>query len=163
MNYNLSVKKIAYVVFVFPVIASLLVGGYVLSDVLGQSDRKLNMWQFKFETLPSQQGDKDIRVLNLSNSYSLSVPLGFSVKVNNTAFDCGDLYMTLYDLNTSPQQAVAQNAYFSQCFVTKNSSLPINDAFSPVIDKAGLYQIIAEMKDRTDQKSINVTATFRVQ
>ncbi len=159
----MAARKIAYIVFVLPVIISIVFGGYVLSDVLGQPDRKLNMWQFKVPTEPVQQGDKDIRILNLLNSYNASTSFKLSVRVNNTAFDCGDLYMTVYDLDKSPNQVVVQNAYFSQCFVANNSILPINDIFSPVIDKSGSYQAVAEMKDKTNQNSIKVTANFKVQ
>lgn len=163
LYYKLAVKKIAYLVFVFPVIVSLIFGGFVLSDVLGQPDRKLNMWQFKSEIQTGQQGDKEIRLLNLNSSYPVSTPFSFSVMVNNTAFDCGDLYMTIYDPNTSPKQVIVQHAYFSQCFAQGNSALPIQDTFSPTIDKAGLYQIVAEMKDKTNQNSISVKADFKVQ
>jgi len=156
-------KKIAYIIFVVPVVISFIFGGYVLSDVLGQPDRQLNMWQFKFVTQSQQIGDKDIRILNLVDSYNLTAPLSFIVRVNNTAFDCGDLYMTVYDLNISPKQVVAQNAYFSQCFAQNNSTLPINDVFAPAINSTGLYQIFAEIKDKSYQNSINVTANFRVQ
>jgi len=159
----LAVKKIAYLVFVFPVIVSLIFGGFVLSDVLGQPDRKLNMWQFKSEIQPGQEGNKEIRLLNLGSSYPVSSPLSFSVMVNNAVFDCGDLYMTIYDPNTNPKQVIVQHAYFSQCFAQGNSTLPIQDTFSPVIDKAGLYQIVAEMKDKTNQNSISVKADFKVQ
>ena len=159
----MAARKIAYIVFVFPVIISIVFGGYVLSDVLGQPDRKLNMWQFKVATEPIQQGDKDIKILNLLNSYNASTPLNLTVRVNNTAFDCGDLYLTVYNLDTSPSQVVAQNAYFSQCFVANNSILPINDIFSHVVDKPGSYQTVAEMKDKTNQNSIKVTANFKVQ
>lgn len=156
-------RKIAYVIFVVPVVISFIFGGYVLSDVLGQPDRQLNMWQFKFITSPQQIGDKDIRIVNFMDTYSLSTPLSFTVLVNNTSFDCGDLYVTIYGLDSSPKQVIAQNAYFSQCFAQGNSTLPINDIFSPVINKTGLYQIFAEMKDKSYQNSINVTANFRVQ
>ena len=156
-------RKIAYIIFVVPVVISFIFGGYVLSDVLGQPDRQLNMWQFKFITQPQQVGDKDIRIVNFMDSYSLSTPLSFTVRVNNTSFDCGDLYMTVYGLDSSPKQVIAQNAYFSQCFVQGNSTLPVNDIFSPVINRTGLYQIFAEMKDKSYQNSINVTANFRVQ
>lgn len=159
----MAARKIAYLVFVFPVIISIVFGGYVLSDVLGQPDRQLNMWQFKVVTQPAQQGDKDITILNLLNSYNASTPLNLTVRVNNTAFDCGDLYLTVYDLDTSPNQVVVQNAYFSQCFAANNSILPINDLFSHVVDKPGLYQAVAEMKDKTNQNSIKVTANFKVQ
>ena len=135
----MAVKKIAYLVFVFPLIASLIFGGFVLSDVLGQPDRKLNMWQFNFETQTGQQGNKEIRLLNLTNSYPVSTPLVFSIMVHNTTFDCGDLYLTIYDPNTSPKQVIVQHAYFSQCFAQVNSTMPIGDVFSPVIDKSGLY------------------------
>jgi hypothetical protein len=157
----MAARKIAYVVFVAPVVLSIIFGGYVFSDVLGQPGRQL-MWP-TFVTEPQQQGDKDIRITNLMNSYSISAPLHFTVRVNNTAFDCGDLYMTIYNLDTSPNQVVSQNAYFSQCFVQNNSTLPINDVFSPVIDKTGSYQIFAEMKDKSNQNSINATANFKVQ
>ncbi|MDE1728215.1 MAG: hypothetical protein KGI02_02920 [Thaumarchaeota archaeon] len=160
----MAVKKIAYLVFVFPIIASLIFGGYVLSDVLGQPDRQLNLWQFKFpSTIGQQQGDKQIRLLNLVSNYTVSTPLNFRVLVNDTSFDCGDLYMTIYDPNTSPKQVIIQNAYFTQCFAQTNSSLPIQDTFSPVIDKPGIYQIVAEMKDKTNQNSISVMANIRVQ
>jgi len=158
----MALRKIAYLVFVFPVIISIVFGGYVLSDVLGQPDRQLNMWQFKFKTEPSQVGDQDIRIMNLHNSYSTSTPLDLTVRVNNTAFDCGDLYITVYDLNTSPKQVTVQNAYFSQCFVENKSILPIGDVFSYAIDKPGSYQAEAEMKDKTNQNSIRVTADFKV-
>ena len=160
----MAVKKIAYLVFVFPIIASLIFGGYVLSDVLGQPDRQLNMWQFKFpSTIGQQQGDKQIRLLNFVSNYTVSTPLNFRVLVNDTSFDCGDLYMTIYDPNTSPKQVIVQHAYFTQCFAQTNSSLPIQDTFSSVIDKPGIYQIMAEMKDKTNQNSISVTANIRVQ
>jgi hypothetical protein len=160
----LTAKKIAYLVFVFPVIVSLIFGGYVLSDVLGQPDRQLNMWQFKVTSnIGQQEGDKQIRLLNLVSNYTVSTPLNFSVMVNNTSFDCGDLYMTIYDPNTSPKQVIVQHAYFTQCFAQTNSSLPIQDVFSPVIDKSGIYQIVAEMKDKTNQNRISVMSNIRVQ
>ena len=83
--------------------------------------------------------------------------------VNDTSFDCGDLYLTIYDLNTSPKQIVVQHAYFTQCFAQTNGIMPIQDTFSPVIDKSGIYQIMAEMKDKTNQHSISVMANIRVQ
>jgi hypothetical protein len=159
----LAVKKIVYLVFVFPVIASLIFGGLVLSNVLAQPDRQLNMWQFKSTITTGQQGDKEIRLQNLASNYTVSTPVNLTVRVNDTSFDCGDLYMTIYDPNTSPKQVIIQHAYFSQCFVSGNSTLPIQDVFSPVIDTPGLYQVEAMMKDKTNQKSISVKADFRVQ
>ncbi|MGI0046370.1 MAG: hypothetical protein ACREBB_04175 [Nitrosotalea sp.] len=159
----MGARKIAYVVFVLPVVISVILGGYVLSNVLAQPDRQLNMLQFNFPTGPVQEGSNDIRIVSLNSSYPVSMPLNFTVRVNNTSFDCGDLYMTIYNLNTSPKQAVSQNAYFSQCFAQTNSTLPIHAIFSPVINSTGTYQIEADMKDKSYQNDINVTATFNVQ
>jgi|SRR5579872_1080515 len=158
----MGARKIAYVVFVLPVVISIILGGYVLSNVLAQPDRHLNMWQFNYTSQPTQVGSSDIRIVNLNSSYPVGVPLNFIVKVNNTAFDCGDLYMTVYNTETSPKQAVAQNAYFSQCFAASGSTLPIGEAFSPVINSTGNYQLMAEMQDKSYQNSINVTAAFSV-
>lgn len=160
----MAVKKIAYLVFVFPVIASLIFGGYALADVLGHTGRQINMWQFQFAPHVGQQdGNAQIRLLHLVSNYTVSTPLNFSVMVNNTSFDCGDLYLTIYNPSTSPKQVVVQHAYFTQCFAQTNAVMPIQDTFSPVIDTPGIYQIMAEMKDKTNQNSISVTAYIRVQ
>jgi len=158
----MAVQKMAVLVFVFPVVISIAFGVSVLSDVLGQPDRHLNFWQFVNTNPPSQTGDKDIIIQNLLNSYSTSIPVSITVGINNTAFDCGDLYITIYDLDTSPKQVAAQNGYFSQCFVANNSSLPIGDTFSQIIGKPGNYEIVTEMKDKNNQNTINATAHFKV-
>jgi len=158
----MAVQKIALLVFIFPVVISIAFGALVLLDVLGQPDRHLNMWQF-VPKQPAQTGDKDIRIQNLLNSYSTKIPISITVAVNNTAFDCGDLYITIYDLGTSPNQVAAQQGYFSQCFVENNSSLPIHDTFSQIIGKPGNYKIVTEMKDKNYQNTINVIAQFKVQ
>ena len=160
----MGARKIAYIVFVFPVVISIILGGYVLSDVLAQPGRALNFSQgFNFASESNQVGSADIRIVNLNSSYPVSVPLSFTVRVNNTAFDCGDLYMTVYNMNTEPKQAIAQNAYFTQCFVQTNSTLPLHETFSPTINSTGTYEIVADMKDKSYLNDINVTATFSVQ
>src|SRR6267143_2320193 len=159
----MAVQKMALLVFVFPVIISIAFGGIVLSDVLGQPDRHLNMWQFVNTKQPTQTGDKDIIIQNLLNSYSTSMPVSITVRINDTAFDCGDLYITIYDLGTSPKQVAAQNGYFLQCFAENNSSLPVDDTFSQIIEKPGNYEIVIEMKDKNNQNTKTVTAHFKVQ
>ncbi|MGI0027636.1 MAG: hypothetical protein ACREAD_07330 [Nitrosopumilaceae archaeon] len=157
----MAVQKIALVVFIFPVIISIFFGASVLSNVLVQPDRHLNMWQFVSHQ-PIQTGDNDIKIQNLVDSYSIFTPVSITVAVNNTAFDCGDLYITIYDLDTSPNQVAAQNGYFSQCFAENNSSLPIQDTFSQIIGKPGNYEIVTEMKDKNYQNTIKSTANFKV-
>jgi hypothetical protein len=158
----MGARKIAYVVFILPVVISVILGGYVLSDVLAQPGRHLNFLQFNFTSTSTQVGSSDIRIANLNSSYPAGVPLNFIVRVNDTAFDCGDLYMTVYNTDASPKQTIAQNAYFSQCFASDNSTLPIHDMFSPVINSTGNYQLVAEMQDKSYKNSINVTAAFSV-
>jgi hypothetical protein len=158
----MAVQKIALLVFVFPVVISIVFGVSVLSDVLGQPDRHLNMLQF-LPKQPVQTGDKDISIQNLLNSYSTSTPVRITVAVNNTAFDCGDLYITIYYLDTSPNQVIAQHGYFSQCFVENNSILPTDDTFSQLIENPGNYAILTEMKDKNNQNTLSATAHFRVQ
>ena len=157
----MTVQKIALLVFVFPVIISIVFGGSVLSNVLGQPDRHLNMWPF-IAHQAVQTGDKDIQIQNLLSSYSTFTPVNITVLVNNTAFDCGDLYITIYDIDTSPNQVAAQNGYFSQCFAENNLTLPIQDTFSQIIGKSGNYEIVAEMKDKNNQNEIKSTANFKV-
>ena len=158
----MAVQKMALLVFVFPVIISIIFGASVLSNVLGQPDRHLNMWQF-ISHQPVQTGDKDIQIQNLMNSYSTFTPVSITVAINNTAFDCGDLYITIYNLDTSPNQVAAQNGYFSQCFAENNSSLPVDDTFSQIIEKLGNYEIVTEMKDKNNQNTITATSHFKVQ
>src|SRR5690242_21594615 len=110
------------------------------------------MWQFNFAPhIGQQEGNAQIRLLNLVSNYTVSTPLNFSVMVNNTSFDCGDLYLTIYNPNTSPKQVIVHHAYFSQCFAQTSSVMPSQDTFSPVIDTPGIYQIVAEMKDRSEE------------
>lgn len=158
----MAVRKIALLVFIFPVVVSIVFGGSVLSNVLAQPDRHLNMWPFVAHQAV-QTGDAGIQIQNILNSYSIFTPVTVTVLVNNTAFDCGDLYITIYDLNTTPKQVAAQNGYFSQCFAENNQTLPINDVFSQTIGKPGNYQIVTEMKDKTYRYVIQSTANFKVQ
>ena len=158
----MTVQKTALLVFVFPVIISIVFSAFVLSDVLAQPDRHINMWQFVAHP-STQTGDKDIKIQNLMNSYSTFTPVSITVSVNNTAFDCGDIYITIYDLDTSPNQVAAQNGYFSQCFAENKLTLPIQDTFSQIIGKSGNYEIVTEMKDKNNENSIKSTANFKVQ
>jgi hypothetical protein len=157
----MTVQNTALLVFVFPVIISVAFSIFVLSDVLAQPDRHINFWQFVAHQ-PPQTGDNDIKIQSLLNSYSTFTPVSITVAVNNTAFDCGDLYITIYDLGTSPKQVAAQNGYFSQCFAENNLTLPIHDTFSQIIGKSGNYEIVTEMKDKNYQNTIKSTANFKV-
>ncbi len=163
LHNKMAVQNTALLVFLFPVVISMAFGAFVLSGVLTQPDRELNLWPFESTTTSTQTGNEDITIQGLSKQYSVSAPIEIKVVVSNSDFDCGDLYITIYDAKTSPKQVVAQNGFFSQCFSTNNLVLPIDDTFSEKIDKAGEYEMVVEMNDKDYKKTITTTTKFRVQ
>jgi hypothetical protein len=158
----MAVQNTALLVFLFPVIAGIVFGTFVLSGVLTQPERELNMWPFENISIPTPQ-IQDLKIQGLLDQYSVSAPIEIKVIVNNSDFDCGDLYITIYDTTVSPKQVVAQNGFFSQCFASNKLALPMDDTFSEKIDKAGEYELVAEMNDSNYMKTITTTAKFRVQ
>ena len=58
-----------FVVFVLPVIFSLIVGSVVLGGILQKPDRELNMWPMSFSEGGSSH-NSSIEIMGLSNSYS---------------------------------------------------------------------------------------------
>jgi len=164
LDNKMAVQNVAFVVFLFPVIASIGFGVFVLADILQEPNRDLNMWPFgDLVKPPTQTGDAEIKIQELLKTYSVSTPIEVKILVSNPDFDCGDLYITIYDTKTSPKQVIVQNGFFSQCFSDRNLTLPIDDAFSEKIDKAGEYEIVAEMNDKDYEKTISTTAKFKVQ
>ena len=164
LDNKMAVQNVAFVVFLFPVVASIGFGVFVLADVLQEPNRDLNMWPFGGLVMPpTQTGDTEIKIQELLKTYSVSTPIEVKILVSNSDFDCGDLYITIYDTKTSPKQVITQNGFFSQCFSDGNLTLPIDDAISEKIDKAGEYEIVAEMNDKNYQKTISTTAKFKVQ
>ena len=160
----MAVQNVALLVFLFPVVISIGFGAIVLTDVLSQPNRELDMWPFaNVIKTPTQTGDKGIEIQGLQREYSINAQIEIKVLINDQNFDCGDLYITIYDDKTSPKQIVKQHGYFSQCFVKGNLALPIRDQFSEKIDKMGSYEIIAEMNDKNYQKTITKAAKFKVQ
>lgn len=154
--------KVAFFVFLFPIILSLTLGSYVMAEVLNKPARELNMWPFKSSeknTVPSDS----IKINSLQQRYSTTIPVNIKVSVSDPAFDCGDLYITIYDLNTNPKQVVTQSGYFGQCFQKENSMLPIDDEFSEKIDKSGSYEIVAEISDTHYKKTITTSEKFTVE
>lgn len=163
LHNKMAVQNTALLVFLFPVVIGMAFGTFVLSGILTQPDRELNMWPFDSISTPPQTGTEEIKIQGLLKQYSVSALIAIKVVVNNSDFDCGDLYITIYDAKTSPKQVVAQNGFFSQCFSTNKLALPIDDTFSEKIDKVGEYEMVIEMNDKDYQKTITTTAKFRVQ
>ena len=145
------------VVFVLPVIFSIIFGSAVMADILQKPDRELNMWPMSFSE-GSSSHDSSMTIIGLSSQYLISEPIEVQIKVNDSSFSCGDLYITIYTLGKS--DTVTQSGFFNQC--VKNGNLfPINDTFSEVITIPGSYELVADLTS-DGLSNISVTGTFTI-
>jgi len=148
----MATKKV-FVVFVLPVIFSLIFGSVVMADILQKPDRELNMWP-----MSSSEGfstyDATIEIIGLSQQYSTSEPIEIQVKIHDVSFDCGDLYVTIY--STEKNDVITQGGFFDQCFEQGSKILPVEDEFSKVIDTPGSYKIVVEM---VSKKLMNISSS----
>ena len=144
------------IVFVLPVIFSIIFGSAVMADTLQKPDRELNMWPMTFSGNSSH--DSDIKIIGLENQYSISEPVQIQVKINDSSFSCGDLYITIYASGSS--DVVTQGGFFNQC-VKNGNLLPNNDNFSKIIDSPGSYKIVADIVS-TDLSNISTSGIFTI-
>ena len=144
------------VVFVLPVIFSIIFGSAVMADTLQKPDRELNMWPMTFSGNSSHHSD--IEIIGLANQYSVEEPVEIQVKINDSSFTCGDLYITVYASESS--DVITQGGFFNQC-VKDGNFFPINDKFSKVITVSGSYKIVVDIVS-TDLSNISTTGTFTV-
>tara|TARA_B110000444_G_C18775525_1_gene564708 strand:+ start:779 stop:1258 length:480 start_codon:yes stop_codon:yes gene_type:complete len=151
------------VVFVLPVIFSIIVGSIVMYDTLQKPDRELNMWPMssshESSSHESSSHESTLQIIGLSSQYLISEPIEVQVKVNDSSFSCGDLYLTIYPSGKS--DAVAQGGFFNQCFKDGSYLLPIDDKFSKIIDVPGSYKLTAEMISK-DLLNISTTGIFTI-
>ena len=154
-------RSIAFFVFIFPIIISLFLGTFVMAEVLKEPDRSLQMWNFKFSEGGEIFQSKELKIVGILSKYSTSNPIVIEVSIQDSTFDCGDLYITIFELS-SPKQVITQSGYFDQCFVKNNQLLPVDDKFSEIIDDPGQYEILIEMKDKSSKKSVTASEKFIV-
>ena len=148
------------VVFVLPIIFTIVTGSVVMYDILQKPDRELNMWPMSSEN--SSHGsshDSTLTIIGLSSQYLISEPIEVQVQVSNSSFSCGDLYLTIYP--TGKSDAVAQGGFFNQCFENESNILPVDDTFSKIIDVPGSYKLTAEMISK-DLQNISSTGIFTI-
>ena len=145
------------VVFVLPVIFSIIFGSAVMADTLQKSDRELNMWPMS-SSENSSSHNSDLKIIGLSNQYLVSEPIEIQVKVNDISFSCGDLYITIYTSGKS--DVVTQGGFFNQC-IENGTLFPINDKFSKIITVPGSYQIVADIVS-DDLTNISTSGIFTV-
>ena len=145
------------VVFVLPVIFSIIFGSAVMADTLQKPDRELNMWPMS-SSENSSSHNSDLKIIGLSNQYLVSEPIEIQVKVSDTSFSCGDLYITIYTSGKS--DVVTQGGFFNQC-IENGTLFPINDKFSKIITVPGSYQIVADIVS-DDLTNISTSGIFTV-
>jgi len=148
----MATKKVL-VVFVLPAIFSLIFGSAVMAEILQKPDRELNMWPISSSEEFSNDSDP-IEIIGLSKQYSTSEPVEIQVKINDSSFDCGDLYVTIY--SSEKNNVITQSGFFEQCFEQGSTILPVGDKFSKVIDTTGSYEIVAEM---VSKKLMNISTS----
>ncbi len=153
----MATKKVL-VVFVLPVIFSLIFGSAVMADILQKPDRELNMWPISSSEEFSNNYDP-IEIIGLSKQYSTSEAIEIQVKIDDSSFDCGDLYITIY--STGKKDVITQGGFFEQCFKEGGKILPIGDEFSKVIDTPGSYELVVEMVSKKLTK-ISTSEVFTV-
>jgi hypothetical protein len=152
------VTRLVYVVFVLPIVLSIIFGSIVLADVLREPDRKLSMWPSDSNGTSSTL--TSIEIIGLEKQYTSSTPVQIQVKVNDPSFDCGDLYITIYLSGTTTP--ITQSGFLEQCFAKNGEFLPMDDQFSEIIVKPGHYELIVKMNDQNQKNSITASEKFTI-
>jgi len=145
-----------FVVFILPIIFSVIVGSIVMADTLQKPDRELNMWPMSHS---ETSHGSSIQIIGLSSQYSVSESIEIEVKISDPSFNCGDLYITIY--NSEKSNVITQGAFFEQCFNSESNLLPIDDKFSKVINTPGSYDLVVDMISK-DLSNISTSGIFTV-
>ena len=151
-------RGVTYVVYVLPVVFSVIFGTIVMVDILQEPGRELNL--LRFGSFEQTSHSNVIEIIGLEQQYSISEPVKIQVMVNDESFSCGDLYVTIYP--TGSKNAITQSGYFNQCFNENNTFLPNTERFSEVIDTPGNYEIVADLLDKNQENSITTSEKFTV-
>lgn len=137
-------------ILVIPIIFSFVFGGLVLGFAL-QGHRE--------PTTQTQTGS--VAILDLQSTYSVSDMVNPQVTVDDPAYDCGNLYITVYDVASGQKTAVKQGAFFNQCY-GKTGTLPLDDRFSEKFG-VGQYMLEAQLFDKNGDNFLSASQKFSVQ
>ena len=132
-----------------------------MAETLSSSDRELNFLQFGDGKSHSSSSTHGISLIGLNSEIAQNSNLEFSINFSDSDFNCGDLYITLYDI-TSEKQVLTQSGYLKQCFIQNNNTLPVDDTFSELITKSGTYEIHVEIFNEKYSESVSMTEILRV-
>ena len=155
------VKASAFVIYILPIVLSVSLGSAVMAETLNSSDRELNFLQFGGEGYTSSKSG--INLVGYSSDIVQNSNLEFSIDFSDQDFNCGDLYITIYDVSTSEKQVLTQSGFLKQCFIQNNNKLPVGENFSELISKSGNYEIHVEIFDQNYSKNISITEVLRVE
>ena len=155
------VKPSVFVIYVLPIVLSVSLGTAVMAETLSSPDRELNFLQFGGEGYASSSKSA-ISLVGFNDEITQNSNLEFSIKFSNSDFNCGDLYITIYDVSTSEKQVITQSGYLKQCFIQNNDILPVDENYSELITKSGTYEIHVEIFNERYSENISITETLRV-
>ena len=149
----MTLRGTAIAAFVIPIVFSFIYGGSVLS--LASNDQSRNSWVL------SESRSDSIALIDLKDDYTAPDSLSAQVSVSDPAYDCGDLYLTVYDISSFEKKPVSQNTFFDQCYGT-SGKIPLNEEFSEKIDKPGKYLLVAQLFDKDGVKFLTAERQFTV-
>jgi len=133
-------RRVAYLVFLIPVVISVPIAAYVLADIVSQPDRKLNLWPFD----GSDDGHANSAVdPGAAAAYSVNGPTQAKAETLDSDFGCGDACIAAYDSGGVP---ATQNALFDPCSA-RNGYAPAGDRFPGLPDGSGGCQTVLVMLD----------------
>ncbi len=159
------VKASAFLVYVLPIVLSVSLGTAVMAETLSTPDRELNFMQFgskDHSESKSPSSTNELSIIGFDAEISKNSKLEFNVKITNLDYNCGDLYVTIYDINQSPKQVLTQSGFLKQCFIQNNYSLPVGENYSELISDSGNYEIFVEIFDERYSKSISMSENLIV-
>ncbi len=146
----MALRGTAIAAFVIPIVFSFAYGGAVLS--MGMSGQTGESW--------TPQNSDSLSITGLNDIYVVSENISAQVLASDPAYECGDLYMTIYDIS-SERKAISQNAFFDQCYGA-SGTLPLNEEFSERIDKPGKYLLVAQLFDSDGNKFLTAEKQITV-
>jgi len=152
------VTKKIFVVYVLPIIFSLIFPSTIITNILQKPNKKLNISPMS-SLEGSSSNDATIEIIGLLKQYSTSEHIEIQVKIDDSSFNCGDLYVTIYSIEKN--DVINQSGFFEQCFEKGSKILPVGDEFSQVIDTPGSYKIVVEMVSKK-LMNISTSGTFTI-
>ena len=149
--------KSPFIVYILPIILSVSLGTLVMAEALNDPERELDMWQFDASSSSTQQ-HMQLSVIGLDKTYSTSEKIEFEIKVKDSNFECGDLYITIFE----GEQVITQSGFMKQCFMQKNQKIPLDEKYSEIITTPGEYRVLIEIFDQNYKDSLSYVANITV-